>query len=238
MKQLNDNWLTEGTIDFEHKKYVLLDFVQQTDRAFQEVKLYPALSEWMRHYSSLEALKEQKTNTSNAFPQKLIGFDPSTLKLQLEKGVSDNAMLSEVMEIIEYALPVFRDKIKDGQDIYNFIESQITMESIGVEPLNMDEGYLLLHDSRGQDVLIYGYSLSIFENSNERYRALKTEILGREKKTIGKSFEQIKLGLIKRFREIPNPSTWLISSDLNLPLVETFLPITKRLMMQKLHMRM
>ena len=237
MKQLNDNWLTEGTLDFEYKKYVLLDFLQQTDNAFQQIKLYPALSELMRHYSSLKTLKALQTNVSESFPKRIIGFDPATLKLQQEQDIQNNPLLDEVMEIVEYALPVFSDRIQDGQEIYNFVEGQIKMEPVGIEPLNMDEGYLLLHDVKGQDVLIYRYGLSIFENSNERYHALKTEILCREKKTIGKSFEQIKLGLIKRFQEIPNPSTWLISSELNLPLVETFLPISKRLMMQKLHMR-
>ena len=236
MKQLSDDWLTEGTLDFEYKKYLLLDFVQHTDKAFQQTKLYPALSQLMRHYSSLKTLKERQSNTSESFPKRLLGFDPATLKLQIEEH-QNNPILDEVMEIVDYALPVFSDKIHDGQTIYNFIESQITMESVGIEPLNMDEGYLFLHASASDDVLIYRYGLSIIENSNERYRSLRTEVLGREKKTLGKSYEQIKLGLIKRFKEIPNPSTWLVSSDLNLPLVETFLPVTKRLMMQKLHLR-
>ncbi len=234
MKRLNDNWLTEGAIDFEYKKYILLDFVQQTDLAFRASKLYPALSELLRHYASLSTIKEQKIIASQAFPQKLLGLDPGTLKLKRENCHSDDPMLQEIMEIVEYAMPVFREKIHEGQDIYNFVEKQISLEPVGVEPLNKSEGYLLLHNASGQDVLIYRYGMSIIENSNERYRSLRTEVLGRERKTLGKSFEQIKLGLIQRFKEIPNPATWLVSSELQLPLIETFLPISKRLMMRKL----
>lgn len=234
MKRLNDNWLTEGAIDFEYKKYVLLDFVQQTDLAFKEVKLYPALSELMHHYSSLSSLKEQKTSASSSFPQNLVGIDPRTLKLRLEKNQPDDVVLQEIMDIIDYAMPVFREKIEEGQHIYNFIEGQILLEPVGVEPLNKSEGYLLLHDAGGQDVLIYKYGISLITNSNERYRSLRTEIIGRERKTISKSFEQIKLGLIQRFKELPNPATWLLSSKLKLPLVETFLPVGKRLVMRKL----
>jgi hypothetical protein len=234
MKRLNDNWLTEGAIDFEYKKYVLLDFVQQTDLAFREAKLYPALSELLRHYDSLSTIKEQKTLATRSFPQTLLGIDPRTLKLKMEDNLSDDAMIREIMDIVDYAIPVFRDKIHEGQDIYNFVEQQISLEPVGVEPLNKSEGYLMLYNSSGQDVLIYRYGMSIIENSNERYRSLRTEILGRERKTLGKSFEQIKLGLIQRFKEIPNPATWLVSSKLQLPLVETFLPISKRLMMRKL----
>lgn len=31
MKTLNHNWLTEGLIDFEYKKYILLSYLQEVN---------------------------------------------------------------------------------------------------------------------------------------------------------------------------------------------------------------
>ncbi len=40
MSTLPKNWLTEGLIDFEYKKYILLSYTQQVKGSFKERKLY------------------------------------------------------------------------------------------------------------------------------------------------------------------------------------------------------
>lgn len=42
MKTLSENWLTDGWIDFEYKKYILLACLQHVGGQFKEVKLDPA----------------------------------------------------------------------------------------------------------------------------------------------------------------------------------------------------
>jgi hypothetical protein len=34
MATLHDNWLTEGLLDFEYKKYVLLNYLKHIDQQF------------------------------------------------------------------------------------------------------------------------------------------------------------------------------------------------------------
>ncbi len=41
MESLKDNWLTEGLIDFEYKKYVLLAYMKRVKESFGRVELYP-----------------------------------------------------------------------------------------------------------------------------------------------------------------------------------------------------
>ncbi|MDB5281955.1 MAG: hypothetical protein JWO06_1030, partial [Bacteroidota bacterium] len=60
METLDKNWLTDGLIDFEYKKYLLLSYLQQAGKNFDERKLYPKLSELVEHYKSLQLFKEKK----------------------------------------------------------------------------------------------------------------------------------------------------------------------------------
>jgi hypothetical protein len=53
MASLSNQWLTEGWIDFEYKKYQLQAFLQEASNNFDAKKLYPKLSELI---SSLRAV--------------------------------------------------------------------------------------------------------------------------------------------------------------------------------------
>ena len=53
MKNLSENWITEGWVDFEYKKYVLLAYLQHVESQVKEGKLYPPLGELVQHYSKL-----------------------------------------------------------------------------------------------------------------------------------------------------------------------------------------
>ena len=69
MKHLSPNWITEGWIDFEYKKYLLLDYLQDVNRQFDRKKLYPTLSEIISHFQNLLELKEKKSIVSQSFPK-------------------------------------------------------------------------------------------------------------------------------------------------------------------------
>ncbi len=77
MKQLNLNWITEGLMDFEYKKYLLLAYLQEVSRDFDEKKLYPVLSDLVMHYNNLITIKRNKTYVSNQFPKQISKIDIS-----------------------------------------------------------------------------------------------------------------------------------------------------------------
>jgi len=60
MAELKQDWLTDGPIDFEYKKYLLLAYMQHVGQEFDARKLYPKFSELVEHYRNLETLREQK----------------------------------------------------------------------------------------------------------------------------------------------------------------------------------
>ena len=86
MKSLGINWFIEGSIDFEYKKYILLDYLQEINRHFDKSKLYPNLSDLVYHYNNLRYFKQNKTMLQQAFPQRLTQADIEAVKLTYQKN--------------------------------------------------------------------------------------------------------------------------------------------------------
>ena len=71
MEKLSKDWLTQGLIDFEYKKYVLLAYLQTVKKSFGKVELYPFLADLVFHYRNLVAVKENKALIRESFPKEL-----------------------------------------------------------------------------------------------------------------------------------------------------------------------
>ena len=95
MIELTKNWITEKHIDFEYKKYILLAYLQDVKKNFDSTKLYPWLSELIEHYKNVLAVRDNKQNLVQHFPQRLTGISESG-HLTFDKIISD----SDSMEMI------------------------------------------------------------------------------------------------------------------------------------------
>ena len=60
MTELSKDWLTQGLIDFEYKKYILLAYLKNVRQNFQGQILYPFLSDLVFHYRNLLSIRENK----------------------------------------------------------------------------------------------------------------------------------------------------------------------------------
>ncbi|MCC5919862.1 MAG: hypothetical protein LAT68_07255 [Cyclobacteriaceae bacterium] len=228
MKTLNNNWVTEGWIDFEYKKYILLAYLEHLRNDFKKPHLFPGLQELVAHYRQLKQMHESKEQILNSFPKRLTKADFENFKLHYEKIVQDDDTMKRIEAIVQYALPQMEQTLKEGKDIYDFIEKQISVHEIGISTLYKDEGYMMLHAESSSFVNIYQYRVSVFHQSEDSYRAIHCQFIQRVKLIIGRTFEKIKLDLIKNFSSLPNPYTVLVSSKFELPEQTTLLPIAKR----------
>ncbi|CAN5422343.1 hypothetical protein BH09BAC1_BH09BAC1_08530 [soil metagenome] len=234
MKQLSVNWLTEGSIDLEYKKYLLLAYLQHVDEEFKEEKLYPCLSDLINHHHNLVDLKEHKEQALNSFPKKIVRIDPATFELEYERLVQDDEHLEEIQKILEYALPQLGKWLRNGQDIYDYVEEQLMLQPIGIVPMKVDEGYMLLREGSLSKVDVFTYSMTLFESANENYRSLKTQYLASYPLSITNTYQHIKYELIKTRKELPNPATFAIEAEKDFPFKETLYPVAKRLLIKEL----
>jgi len=234
MTTLSKNWITEHHIDFEYKKYVLLAYLQKVSEEFTEQRLYPSLSELIEHYRNLKELKSSKQQLFSNFKTSLSSFDLEQFKLIYEKIAADDAVMQELESIVDFSMPQFERYLHDGKKIYDFIEEHISISPVGIIPINNDFGYLMLKEVSRAETRVYKYEITLFESPSERYRGLHVNFVATYEKSLLNTFESIKSDLIRYHKNLPNPATFVVESDLAIPFEETFLPIAKRSLMKRI----
>jgi hypothetical protein len=228
MKSLGVNWFIEGRIDFEYKKYVLLDYLQEINHHFDKSRLYPNLSDLVFHYNNLVCFKQNKSLLQNAFPQQLTAADMETVKLTYKKIVDDDNSMREIEQIIAYALHKMDPAIQTGRGIYDFVESRLNIDPVGVMPLSPHSGYFALRNGKERTNWLYEYHLTIFEDKDDKYRGLNIQLIDIYEHSLVNTPEAIKLKLIRKHRHLPNPAVYYVHSDITFPLEQTLLPVAKR----------
>src|ERR1700712_3874276 len=111
MKSLSEFWFTEGKIDFELKKYQLLAYLQEINRLFHKNQLYPQLGELIFHYTNLQEFKKNKDTLQQNFPQRLSSASIEKIKLVYQKIVSDDGLMDEIENIIQFSVQQFDHSI-------------------------------------------------------------------------------------------------------------------------------
>lgn len=236
MKKLEKNWITAPIIDTEYKQYVLLAYIQEIKSSYNELKIYPHLSELIDQYCELIQLKDNQVQLAERFPKTLKSFDANEMKLVFSKKITEENWAEEVSNIIEMAIPFLKETIQEGKDIYEEIEKNIFVESVGVEPIKNDEGYFILNASGFNETLVYGYKVSLYETPDDKYRAIHTKYAAAFVKNLSITNHYIKLEMIKQYPEIPHPSVYAFDSNYAIPVDATYLPIAKRMVTKKVNL--
>lgn len=228
MKTLSETWFAEGYIDFELKKYTLLAYLQEVNNCFNENKLYPQLADIIFHYNNLLALRENKKYLQEQFPKKLTGIQLEKLQLLYDQMIEDDELMEELEDIINYSTNTIKTTIRNGTEIYEFVEEKLIIFPIGIIPLGNTEGYFFLSEGHHNTTRVYQYRLSIYEKHDEKYRSIKTEYVDSWQRNLANTYESIKAELVRNKKEFPNPAVYSIETELAFPVDETLLPIAKR----------
>ncbi|MCJ8208460.1 hypothetical protein MUY27_01985 [Mucilaginibacter sp. RS28] len=228
MKSLGINWFIDGYIDFELKKYILLDYLQEINRHFDKSRLYPNLADLIFHYNNLLEFKENKSVLQQAFPQRLTKADIDAVKLTYEKIIQDDANMREIERIISYALYKMDPAIKTGKELYDFVESRINIDPVGVVPLTPFYGYFSLRNGKEKTNWVYEYQITIFESKEDRYRGINVEFVETYEQGLVNTPEALKRDLIRKRKHLPNPAVYYVHTDITFPLEQTLLPVAKR----------
>jgi hypothetical protein len=228
MKKLADDWITKGTLDFEYKKYILLAYLQDVGKSFEQHKLYPSFADLIMHYKNAAQLKEGKQKLWKSFPKQLTQLDLKNFRLFFESKVAEDDQLKELEEIVDFALASLKGHITVGKDIFDEVERQLIIEPVGVKALKENEGLLLIDPQYDAFYHIYHYRISIFEAAEEKVRGLQTAFIDKIKKSIGTTLEQIKIQILKNIKLVSNYSAFRVVALQPYPYEETLLPIVKR----------
>lgn len=232
--RLNDNWLTEGLIDFEYKKYVLLAYLKSVRESFGKVELYPYLSDIVFHYRNIVSLQSNKSGLTDNFPKELSLEKLELLELSYRQMIADDAIMREIEAIMEFAIPHMKEHLDEGASIYEFVESKCELSSIGVVPLYAREGYMFMTQPPEAETSIYRYQVSVVHSNSEGMHELQTKFIGTTNYDLSNSYENMKLELIRKYTDLPNPAAFLVLAKMKFPYQQTLVPVAKRLLIKHL----
>lgn len=234
MDKLKDNWLTDGLIDFEYKKYQLLAYFKEVKNSFSRVELYPFLSDLVFHYRNLISLKENHSLIRDSFPKELSPEGLKNLEVNYKRMIEDDLIMQEIESIMEYALPQFKASLDEGSYIYEYVESKCEISPVGLTSLYANEGYLFVTQPPEKETHVYRYQATIFEQSTEMMRGIHTRFMLTAERSLSSTYENLKLRLIRQYSELPNPSVYLVLSKLRFPFDQTLMPVAKRLLVKQI----
>ncbi len=233
MGKLKLTWLTEGTIDFELKKYKLLAYLQSVHSEFRKGRLYPSFGDLISHYQNLVQLRDQKQVLGENFQKEMSGVDLEQARIEYEQLQNDGEVMQEIQSIIDFAIPQVKDELRQGAKIFDWVENQMSCKEIGVRPIKNDIGYIFLKKQKSRFVDVYAYNVSLIRSPEDNLRILETSYVDSKKKRFSDSYADFKLELLRKHKDIPNPSIYLFEFEYELPIEETILPVVKRMLLQK-----
>lgn len=228
MNWLNGNWITEPIIDFEYKKYKALAYLKDVGSHFSEKRIFPFLSDLTSHWKRLKDLSSTVEEMQRSWPHRLekLSLHPPGVNYQLLPEVDKT--MAQIQYTVDYVLPLFNKTANTGQNLSEELMEKITIEPIGLEPLDKQEGYLFVWEN--SLARLYRYRIRNIKSSSteEDYRDVITNFLQEERVSIAHTVEKIKTSLIMKYRELPNPATYLVTNASSLPVMETVLPLAKQ----------
>jgi hypothetical protein len=234
MERLDDDWLMNGLMDFEYKKYLLLAYLQSVDKQFTCNRLYPYLGDLVRHYQNLCTILENKKRIAGFFPKELESIDMENFMLRYKKANQDDALMAEVEKILDFSIPAIKKYLEEGREIYEWIENCLSIRPVGVQPLQPHTGFLFLKNGGEKQTRVFRYSLTIFEQSNEKYRGISTTFIKSYPTGFTHTYESIKMELFHTQRLLMPPAIYAVESEWELPVTETLLPIARRVLVREL----
>ena len=146
----------EKPIDFEHKQYVLLDYLQRVEKGFKQYNLADFLYEARYHSKNMEcfitirSLLELRDIPSPTEEQR------EYFKSVTNKPDNDPDLL-ETIKIAKWSIKKLQDVIKRGGEIFKKIESSLVCYTIGRPDADKNTGYLIVRYAGSPVFEVYKY---------------------------------------------------------------------------------
>ena len=235
MEKLTLDSLVQGLGDLERKQYEVLGALKERREHFSHNRLYPWFAELIQLLEDLRGLLGNRDDMARQIPQRLKDVDLDHLNLVYEPAGSETLEFARMMELVRWALPLVETAVEEGRGIFDFVDQHIAIDEVGIIPSYREEGYWFVPDMRSAVLYLLRYQMSIFTASNERFRSLKTVVIDSLREgAVRRSAEFLKLEILKKYPELPNPATFLCEVDIDFPFAETLLPVAKRKLMARL----
>jgi hypothetical protein len=229
MKALSLETFLSSDTDWEKNQYKVLGGLKEYRTDLYRKKLYPGLSELIELMNLLEDVLRHRKTISKGFKKEITDFDVrnKTIIYHTLERLSPNVEF--LFDLIEWALPKIKDVIDEGIVLFEYVEKNLKIEHVGLLPLYTSEGYFIIPDNKEALYKVMRFEYSLFFTGMASLRSLKARHIDTHSMAhLQNNPESIKLELINKFRDLPNPATYVCVTELDFPFGETILPVAKR----------
>lgn len=226
---LPHDWAYAPALDAELKRYQLLAYIQHVEASFASLKLYPHVADLDERISGLMKLRADMVRLQEALGGTVKGFDPITGQA-LREPLAPDPWLAIVQEVIDTGLPALRSALAEGRALLAEIGNRIQFGAVGLLPLTLSAGWLLLR--QGRQACAYTFELPSVSGSTsyDPRSQVRTHYVTTFTMGLALTFERIKGELVSGHPELPNPAVFAFETDLGLPRIETYMPVAKQLL--------
>ena len=231
---MNTDWVFQEPIDFEHKQYVLLDFLQKMDKQLQNLKLYPNFQQISLHLASVNLITEKGQYLT--LTRILKDPDDEILISDLLANSLPLFTKEEILEIYKVCL-YSNDRIKD---FFNQAKAlwDVANDSISIEPIqnskNIEpkEGLFFIKDNGLTH--LYEFTVKPIKKGVVDTKCVIKKVCTCEEDSFEEKLSEVKKSLIKNINDpkiYKNLIVFKVHHTEQFPFKETLLPISKRKVM-------
>ena len=127
---------------------------------------------------------------------------------------------------MDFAIPKFEASLEEGRDRYDTIEDSLKIFTVGLLSIYKDDGFFILNQDRKS--FVFRYEMKSVEIAEEKHKSLSTSYIGNYTMDYSTTLNSIRKDLIAEYNEYDNPATYVIETNKQVPIKETFLPVAKR----------
>ncbi len=206
--------------DLEKSKYLLLNKLQLCEREFNESRIYPSLSMLVGIHSALLEILSGRDKI----------FNKEYSENNEESNTLMNIELERSFEFMDWGHQRIRLLIETGKEIFDFVENNISIESIGLSSEQIYEGYFILPDNKNFIGHIIKYNRIL-------HNCLKTKEASNFKmQLVTIPNDVIKNRIISE--DILNQIIFYLDTDLSFHYSQTIPPVAKRKFLSYLESRL
>lgn len=192
--KMDDDWFLKSPIDFEHKKYVLLDFLKKIEEEFSYGKIYPGFTEVVVHMASVQNfMKNQKYLTLNKhFEETDDEIMVHEIKEKKPRKKLKDVDYEELDKICKYSSIKFFEYFAIAKSIWSFVfETTHLKLKKGSPNLGLGIGLLFYFDSFNQKNYIWTYKLQRISDDYSDHKCVLTQMYYGDKKITSKTLKKI-----------------------------------------------
>ncbi|MDH5397009.1 MAG: hypothetical protein OEX02_02620 [Cyclobacteriaceae bacterium] len=205
-------------------------YIKEANCFLRKAKLFPLLSDVSCRLNDLLQVKNCSDNMTAHFTREIEAIDLVNKKLVYKEHVVQETIRT-IKDTIRFAIPHFEKVKAEGEDLCQFVAENSLLEPIGMLPLYMNEGYLIINVANSRNANIYQYSLGLYHATLNK-PSINLRLVERLYKPVVCTFESVKLTTIKRICKWPNPATFLFRTSIKFPYTETVVPVAREVLAQ------